>query len=282
MLYSYVSKTVEQGGWTGVSRFDWMLRRAFPDLRSVTNCPPDLRDDDVVITDNHLSLEVPAHIRTVVVNHGCGATHFERDPAWRTPHTSWLVAQQRLMFDPPNRTWVAPSAWVAEEFSRRNPDLIREIHVIPHWVDPLPRLPKRGARPRIIGDWRDFNKGNPAWQLLARRCPEWEFRPLDFKNDAERRGQYGEADLYLCLSLSEGGSYSMCDAEAAELPIVTTNVGNCREFRDCCDISWQDRDRVDIVAGQISLKLRTGRQLPSFYSGYSFDAWKRAWEAAIQ
>ncbi len=275
MIYGYVSKTVEQGGWTGVSRFDASLRRVFREMQSVTEVPRDLGSDDLVITDNHLSCEIPPEVRTVVVHHGCAKTHYDRDPAWRSERTAHIVKLQREMLDIPNRTFVAPSRWVAEQFGRPG------ATVIPHWVERIEPLPKNG-RPVIIGDWRDNNKGAGIWRALAERCPQWEFRPLSFCNDAGRRRQYGEASLYLCLSLSEGGSYSMCDAEAAGLPVVTTDVGNYLEFDDAEVIPWDGSGHPPLVIGAIERKMRRGREKPSFYSAYTFEDWAAAWRRVVR
>ncbi len=274
-VYSYVGKTFEQGGYSGVCRFDFLLRQVFPfELQSATVLP-ELKPDDVVITDNHLSLDVPAEIKAIVVHHGCAATHYERDPQWRNESTKALVEGQQRMFDLPNRTFVAPGEWVADQFGDRP-----FTTVTPHWVDSIPPLPK-GRKPVIIGDWRDSNKGAYAERALRASCPQWEFRGLSFRGDQGRREQYGSASLYLCLSLSEGGPYSVCDAEAAELPIVTTDVGNYREFEDCEVIRWQDRDNVGIVADAIERKLRVGRELPGFYREYTFEKWAGLWRNLV-
>ncbi len=280
-IWSLVARRVEDGGWTGVCRFDAMLRMIFPGIRSVTDLPL-LEDEDIVIADNHLSLKVPRRIRTVVVHHGCAQTHFERDPAWQNAHTRKIAGLQKRMIAMPSRTWVAPSSWVADEFSRHNPNWMRTVQVVPHWVDQIARKAGKPARPIIIGDWRDANKGAALWRKLGDRNQHWEFQPLNFRDDVGRREQYGRASLYLCLSVSEGGSYSMCDAEAADLPIVTTDVGNYREFDDCEVFSWAERDDVDYVATLIARKLSAGRQKPSFYSHYSFEKWRGAWDAAVR
>lgn len=281
-IYSLVTKRIEDGCWSGVGRFDFMLRKVFLELRSVMGpCPAEIAAGDIVITDNHLSLAVPSNIRTVVVHHGCAATHHDRDRVWWSPRSRELVQMQRGMFALPNRSYVAPSYWVAQRFrSEYGLNGHYRPQVIPHWVEPIEALPKSG-RPIIIGDWRDHNKGSDVWKDLAKRNPQWEFRPLDFKDDAGRRKQYGEAQLYLCLSLSEGGAYSVCDAEAAGLPIVTTDVGNCQEFEDCKMIGWRDRSDLKVVSAAIEWKLKAGRRRPSFYRSYTFETWKSAWEAAI-
>jgi len=285
-IYSYVLKRNEDGAWTGVPRFDITLRRALPGLISVTACPGALSAEDRVIADNHLSCDVPADVRTIVVHHGCARTHYDRDPYWRTTETQKAVQFQTSMFELPNRLYVAPSAWVAEQFEevRTKAKALREIRnsLIPHWVEYWPLKRAKQSRPVIIGDWRDWNKGNAAAKRLAQHCPQWEFRALSFKTAEEKIRQYSEASLYLCLSLSEGAPYAVADAEAFELPIVTTDVGNYREFSDCEVISWRARDNAAVIAGAIERKLRAGRNKGSFYQTYSFESWRQAWENVIK
>src|SRR5512143_1190372 len=117
MIYSFVARRIEDGGWTGVSRFDASLRTIWPDLVSVI--PPDLprfHAGDVVVTDNHLSLLVPDEVPTIVVAHGSALTHFERVASWRTTATAAMARRQEAMFAKPNRVYVAPSQWVREQF----------------------------------------------------------------------------------------------------------------------------------------------------------------------
>lgn len=282
MIYSYVVKRFEDGAWSGVPRFDNLIRRTLPGLQSVTSCPSDLRAGDVVITDNHLSLDIPEEIRTVVVHHGSAAVHFARDPYWQTDRTAEIARLQDAMLKLKNREYVAPSAWVAEAFTEWHNAVGYRATIIPHSVERIHRKQRSGSKPIIIGDWRDWNKGVAAFkELRNRKSSDWEFRPLSFQTDAERVKQYGEASLYLCLSLSEGGSFSLCDAEAAELPIVTTNVGNFKEFDDAEVIDWRKRDDPDLVIEAIERKLREGRSKPSFYEQYTFEVFRKLWEAVI-
>lgn len=278
MIYHYFG-----GGSSGVARFDAELRKVFPEMVSVTNLP-DLNPGDIVITDNHLSLKVSEENKTLVVMHGCAGRHYARDLGWRNPQNLRLVRAQTRMFRFANRRFIAPSEWIEEQHEMHP---IRKwtkgewvYDIIPHWVSSIPQLPKFGKQ-IIIGDWRDNNKGANVWRKLAAANPQWEFRPLSFKTEADKLQQYGEASLYLCLSLSEGGSYSMCDAEAAELPIVSTDVGNYREFADCEVISWRDRDNLQIVTDAIERKSKAGRRKPSFYQGYTFEKWAELWRTVV-
>lgn len=282
-LYHYIAKRAEDlpaGSLvSGVPRFDSMLRRVFPEMVSVTK-PPAAKPGDVVITDNDLSLDIPDEIKTIVVMHGCAATHYERDEAWRTEKTFTRVMGQKFMLEKPNRVFVAPSAWVSSEFHRQNPEAEFDVEFIPHWVEPIFPLPKSG-KPIVIGDWRNHNKGANSWQRIAEANPQWELKPLNFRDETGRREQYGKASLFLNLSLCEGFSYALADAEAAGLLIVTTDTGAFFEFVDCRVTSWQLRDDAERMAEAIKTKLQNGRQVPSFYQDYTFDKWAEAWRGLV-
>lgn len=295
MIYSLVNRRIEDvqpGSFaTGVSRFDSMLRRVFPELISITpQCIPKLTPEDVVITDNHLALLVPGEVPTVVVHHGCAQTHWDRDPTWRNESTAQLCKDQQAMFWARNRTYVAPSAWVRGEFARHYGLPADYATVVINWVPRLERYePPRinspwkvqainGRPPVVIGDWRDANKGAGIWEQVAKRVPGALFCPLKFTTDEERAAFYRDADLYLCLSLSEGGSYSMCDAEAAYLPIVSTSVGNVLEF----PMMPLFNRNPEHVASEVRSGLMMGRRAPSFYDTYTFDHWAAAWRGVVE
>lgn len=282
MIYSYVSKTVEEGGWAGVCRFDYMLRQQIPGLQSVSRLP-ELKSNDIVITDNHLATEIPEEIHTIVMHHGCAATHFQRIKSWQNKQSQAMVTKQHSMFCARNRIYVAPSAWVADEF-RRNyllGDRYRPI-IAPYWVELIESLPK-WKPPVVIGDWRDENKGSTLWRSIAALCPECEFKQLQYdpSDQAARRKIYGAAALFLMLSASEGGAYSMADAEAASLPIVTTNVGNYREFEDCKVVNWEDRENPQSIAMAIMGKMTSGRRRDSFYKTATLAKARLKWAEIV-
>ena len=282
MIYSYVARTVEEGGWSGVCRADETLRQVVPGLVSVSQLPA-LKPGDVVITDNHLATKVPADISTVVVHRGCAATHFERDPSWRNKTTQAMVTEQHAMFCQPNRVYVAPGKWVADEFRRHyNLGPRYRPFIVPNWVEII-QPDNKPALPVVIGDWRDWNKGAGHWRSIAALCPDVEFKQLKYDpaSPQERRRIYSQASLYLCLSVSEGGPHSVADAEAARLPIVTTNVGNYQEFKDCMVMDWADRERPARVAAAVRHKLEVGRRLESFYHTFTLAECRTRWQQVI-
>lgn len=288
MIYSLVAKRQEDVPpgqiRTGVVRFDSYLRMAIPGLESITPDElPRFDRDDIVIVDNHLSLLVPDDIRTVVTHHGMAQCHYDRDPEWRTRRTLEICNGQRKMFDKPNRTYVAPSAWVRDQFCRHYGLPLDYATVIVNWVPPIKRKPtgrKMGRdRLRIVGDFRDANKGAGLWESVARLLPQFEFVPLHFTTDVQRAITYAKADGYLCLSLSEGGSYSVADAEAAGLTVISTPVGNAAEFR--AHVIPLDAEPGQI-AGIVLAAMARGRFHPSFYGNYGFEVWAKAWSSLLE
>ncbi len=285
-LVSLVPKRFEDGDFSGVPRFDYELRRVFPAMRSLAVERGALvrlalgrwfSPGTIVITTSELSVRVPRGLRTIVVQHGCAKTHFDRDERWRDEHARSLCDAQARMFSLPNRWFVSPARWTAEQFSEHYS--VAKAEVIPHWVAPFEHAAPLRLRPRILGDWRTYNKGSEVIPKLQAACPEWDFVPLVCTYET-RQQAYREADVFLSLSLSEGGSYAVADAEAARMPVVMTDVGNTHEFTSAVQIRWQDRDRVDVVRGAIQQALAM-RDRASFYDAYTFERWAEAWHGLI-
>jgi hypothetical protein len=288
-LISLVPQRFEDGGFTGVPRFDWELRRALPEINSVNT---KLRSrawlrymawrepDAIVITGNETSLMVPSTLRTIVLHHGCAQTHFDRDPGWRGSMERGFCAAQRAMYSRPNRWYLSAAQWTAEQFSQHHK--VPLAPVLPSWVETFPRTAPRvrPARPVVLGDFRTLNKGSAVVAKLGAARPDLEFRDLKCTYD-QRKDVYGAADAYLCLSLSEGGSFSVSDAEAASLPLVTTDVGNYLEYSASYLIPWQQRDDITVVLGALDRALSTPRG-PSFFESWTIEKWRAAWRRTVE
>lgn len=284
MISSLVGRRIEDvepGGFpTGVTRFDRELRRVFPDLRSITPaCLPTFTPADVVICDNHLSMLVPDDVPTIVVHHGCAASHWHADETWRNANTARIVDEQRRMLCKPNRLYVAPSTWVRGEFARWYGLPADYARVIVNWVPVIAGVRRPHSTPMVVlHDARDENKGASLIRALSNRIDDCEFRQLRCTTDAERLAAYRNVDAYLCASYSEGGSYSMADAEAARLPIVTTDCGNARDFAGC----YVTRGTPFAVTKRLQTVWRAGRPAPSFYETYTLDVWAGLWRQAVE
>ena len=286
-IISLVPQRFEDGGFSGVPRFDWELRRALPEMQSV-NTKLKTRawlkwlawrePDAIVITGNETSLMVPDTLRTIVLHHGSAQTHFDRDPNWRGAMETGFCRAQREMYRRPNRWFLSAARWTAEQFSQHHG--VPLAPVLPSWVESIPRLVTSHARPVVLGDFRTFNKGSEVVAKLSAARPELEFRDLRCTYE-KRKDVYGIADAYLCLSLSEGGSFSVSDAEATTLPLVMTDVGNYLEYSASHVISWQSRDEAAVVATALDVALSTPRG-PSFFEEWTFEKWRRAWRLQVE
>jgi hypothetical protein len=286
-LISLVPQRFEDGGFSGVPRFDWELRRALPEIKSINTKLKSrawlhllaLREPDaIVITGNETSLMVPEKLRTVVLHHGSAQTHFDRDPGWRGSMEQGFCRAQRAMYTRPNRWYLSAARWTAEQFSHHHG--VPLAPVLPSWVETIPRLATQNARPVVLGDFRTFNKGSEVVAKLSAARPNLEFRDLKCTYD-KRKEVYGVADAYLCLSLSEGGSFSVSDAEATNLPLVTTDVGNYLEYSSSYVLPWQQRDDVSLVLAQVDRALSAPRG-PSFFEEWTFDRWRAAWRTMVE
>ncbi len=279
------------GNYSGVPRFSRYFEYLFPDAIKITPADVaaiDWRDDDVVVTDNHLCLLLPDFVRAAVVHHGCAPYHYEVDEAWRNPSTKKLVDDQIRMFERQRNFYVAPSLWVWERFlevAKRAGVAHYEALIVPHWVPPIPSTPMpiiKSDRKVVIGDWRNANKGRDVRWEIARACPEIEFRQLEYDGrfDTKREEFYLSADAYLCLSLSEGAPYAVADAERAGLPIVSTVVGNWFEFRPQFGIEDRNDTKtvVDKVRAAVNVELGGKHR---FYVDRDFGWWNEKWRDAL-
>lgn len=287
-LVSLVPSRFEDGDFSGVPRFDFELRKALPELQSVNTRLATrawLRwlawrePDAIVITGNETSVLVPPNLRTIVMHHGCAQTHLDRDP---DPHAAKplrsMSRAQRDMYALPNRWFVAIARWTAEEFTRHYG--VPLARTLPSWVESIARRPAASGRKVVLGDFRSFNKGRDAVERLSQLVQHLEIRPLKCTYQT-RMDAYAGVDAYLCLSLSEGGSFAVSDAEAARLPLVTTDVGNYLEYTSSYILPWQERDTAALVARELERALGTERG-PSFFDSWSFDQWRNAWRALVE
>ena len=264
-LVSLVPQRFEDGGFSGVPRFDWELRRALPEVVSV-NTKLKTRawlrwlawrePDAIVITGNETSLMVPDTLRTVVLHHGCAQTHFDRDPAWRGAMERGFCKAQRDMYCIANRWFVSSALWTAQQFSEHHGVALARI--LPSWVESIARRGASNARPVVLGDFRTANKGSEVIKKLSLAIPQVEFRLLSCTYD-KRKDVYGNADAYLCLSLSEGGSFSVSDAEARRRCRWSPRMSaTTLEYTSSRVIPWQQREDVGGVASVRSMQRAGG------------------------
>jgi hypothetical protein len=286
-IISLVPRRFEDGDFSGVPRFDFELRKALPQVESVGTTLKTRawlkwlswrEPDAIVITGNETSVGVPANLRTIVMHHGCAQTHLDRDPDQEAARLLRVMCRaQSEMYRLPNRWFVAIAKWTAQQFSSHYGVPLAPI--LPSWVEPIERQPQSGDRKVVLGDFRTFNKGSQAVPRLRELAPHIEFRPLKCTYQT-RKAAYAAADAYLCLSLSEGGSFALSDAEAARLPLVTTDVGNYLEYAASRVLPWQKRDDPACVLQEVEQALAAPRG-PSFFDTWTFEKWRDAWRQLL-
>ena len=99
---------------------------------------------------------------------------------------------------------------------------------------------------------------------------------------------YIDADIYLCLSIVEGSSYSVLDAMLNNLLIVSTNVGimeNEIRKESFVELSWDNLD-IDIISEKIRYiwnnKKRYQNKSREEYNRFiSWDRWEKEWKNLV-
>lgn len=295
----------------GVARFDYCLSLIFPN-RIFFKGPEEINSllqfyhenkNYIIITDNHLSSQIPSEIPLIVVHHGVARTHLEREPDWDEKWKNRCVYGQDLMFhlrDPKNTIFVSPTLFCKNEFSRfygKRYDLFKNFF-IPHVseLDESKFKIEFNKKPIVIGNWIQNSKGKNLINSLIESLPEFEFRPLkiDFSNKSIeeynklKQQMYIDADIYLCLSIVEGSSYSVLDAMLNNLLIVSTNVGimeNEIRKESFVELSWDNLD-IDIISEKIRYiwnnKKRYQNKSREEYNRFiSWDRWEKEWKNLV-
>lgn len=93
---------------------------------------------------------------------------------------------------------------------------------------------------------------------------------------------YDEVDAYFCLSLFEGGSYFMSDAEVLGLFLVSMDVGNFREYIRVYTFSWAEWDDSELVFCRLDEALVAFRQSIFFESVWFREEWLSAWCGLVE
>jgi len=284
-IINYTPSTYENGSFGGLARFDYELKKAFPDLISLLRSPINWNEfnpeECIVISDQSYIFEVPLEFKVIAVHHGMAAIHKQRNPNWSG---DLFVHQQSRMSERPN-TWFVG-------ISKFTQDAAKEVHgiedhaVILHGVDTKNDcIPSKGYS--IVGDWRNESKGRYIAEKLKNQNTMFTFDQLSC-GQYEKTSGYINHNIYLCLSVHEGNSYSMMDAIACGLPVLSTNVGLFHgDYASILgeSIPWQERDNIDLILDKLMY----------MYHGYErynpkkwlkdtipFDSWILQWQNLVK
>jgi glycosyltransferase involved in cell wall biosynthesis len=247
IIVSYCNGTWPSIG--GVARYDTQLKLIFPNriffkgpqekdkmLQYLKTCK-----EPIIITDNHLSCDIPNEYPVLLVHHGCALTTSERNPDWE-PFWRDLCCngqKQMLSYRNPQNTWIISiSNACAVDFNRFYPDLYPKFKRIDllHPSELYEGVQKKGFndKPIILGNWNHIKKGKHLLPKLKELLPEFEFIQLNVmpKNNESlghfnyrKQDIYIKADMFLQIANSEGYSYASNDSLINGLVTIATNVG---------------------------------------------------------
>jgi glycosyltransferase involved in cell wall biosynthesis len=267
-IVHYLDRDYLDGAMGGVSRFDYELSLEFPDLITCSKYRRDLdkytsmKPSEVIfITGNDMCLDIPPQFKCLVVHHGCAVTHQQREPNWPGSH---YIKGQSKMKDRPNTWFVSPSKFMSREFKKHH-DIDTDFHIM-HYSDMLSflatngnNLPTGAKETRVLGDWRNFNKGKSIIDQLSSDSATRSYEQLNCGvSITSKYREYSTASIFLSLSLSEGCSYSQLDALCLNIPVVSTDVGlfggNETDGIHCPGkvISYKDRYNIELIQETIS------------------------------
>lgn len=295
----------------GVARFDYCLQKVFPE-RKFFKGPEELElllgflktaKFPIIITDNHLSCDIPKHYPLIIVHHGIARVHADRDPEWDSKWKNLCVqGQDKIFYNRlPNNTWfISPSTFCTYHFNKIY-DKYKNYRVfyLPHASELDETIFKKWDKkldddyqPIILGNWSQPHKGSLVIDKLKKILKnKFRFNNLNVKfegNDFEdfnKRKQeiYCNADIYLTLSSHEGNSYALLDGFLNNLLIVSTNVGwtyddvNPRTF---IKIPYNRMNDANFIASKITelWKLRkfyVNKSRQEYLSKINMESWSK-------
>tara|TARA_B100001248_G_C27386794_1_gene460099 strand:- start:1599 stop:2648 length:1050 start_codon:yes stop_codon:yes gene_type:complete len=221
----------------------------------------------IIITDNHLSLDIPNKYNIILVHHGNALIHKERDQTWTGDTANLCIEGQQKMFnyrDSKTTKIISCSTDCLDSFNKQSNEYKNfKKTIILHSSEIKSNIynKKFNKKPIIIGNWKKYNKGETILPYLKRRLPQYEFINIQTSNtndinehNNEISNIYNNADIYLQLSVAEGFSYSCLDGFNHNLLICGTNVGLL--YKDVpknifVKINWKKRDDIEYVAKKI-------------------------------
>lgn len=304
-IISYCCGTYPDIG--GVARYDTQLKLIFPNR--IFFIGPQQKNEmldflsnvkyPIIITDNHLSCDIPNKYPILLVHHGSALTHAEREPDW-DPYWKNLCCEgqkKMLTYRNPINTWIISSSlFCKKEFEKYFGDQYRKFNnfLIPHSTEFNESIYKQNftnSRPIILGNWNNNNKGLNVVRQIASNNTAYQFRQLNirpnFNESLESFNQkkqeiYLNADIFLQLSLCEGNSYATLDALLCGLVIVASNVGLFyKDIPEDCfvKVEWERNNDIEYVMEKINYAWENRDILSKnarkwYLNNYRFIDWK--------
>ena len=275
-LISYCCGTWPNIG--GVARYETQLKMIFPNriffigpqqkkemLAFLKTCK-----NPIVITDNHLSCDIPNEYPVLLVHHGSALTHAEREPNWDKYWKTLCCTGQSIMlkYRNPKNTWIiSSSSFCTDEFTKyfgseykKFIDNYLVLH--PSELDETRYKTDYNDKPVILGNWSTGNKGGNIINSLM-KYTNFKYQQLQVMpksnetiDDFNKRKQeiYLSSDIFLQISVSEGNSYATLDALLCGLVVVASNVGLFyKDVPDDCfvKLDWERNTDIEYVLDKL-------------------------------
>lgn len=304
-IIHYCCGSYDIGDCGGVARYDYQIKLAFPDrkffqgprmkkemLAYLEKC-----DKPIVITDNHLSIDIPNKYPLILVHHGSALTHAERDPYWDKYWKNLCCNGQKKMLDfrdPKKTKIVSISQFCMDEFNKFFPKTypLFNNYKILHSSELDENIYKKTFNkiPVILGNWGQINKGKNIVSKLANTIRFIKFQQLNVrinngnieKFNREKQQIYCNSDIFLQLSKCEGNSYSALDAILCGIPLISTNVGFCyKDMPEDCfvKLDWKRINDISYIIKKIIYCLKNKERLAKnarewYMKNCRLDDWK--------
>ncbi len=284
-IIHYTPTNYESGSFGGVARFDYELRKVFPEIKSILRQPniPWFTlnaNETIVITDHSFIKEIPTQFKVIAVHHGMAAEHKKRNVIW---DGDAYVQQQEGMGKRPN-TWFVGISKFTERAAKEHHGVTDDT-IILHGVETKADKPVTKGR-SVVGDWRTESKGSKIINDIRSECLNFTFNNLKCGQHNKQTG-YQNHNIYMCISYHEGNAYAVMDAIACGLPVLSTEAGlfdGDYDPRIGEIISWKDRSNTKLIK----------EKLEKIYNNYDmydpigwlqetipFDKWKREWQEFV-
>lgn len=304
-IIHYCCGSYEQGYHGGVARYDYQIKLAFPHRRFFQG--PNQKnkmleflqkcDKPIVITDNHLSMDIPNKYPLILVHHGCAKTTADRNPTWGEPWKSLCCNGQDKMLsfrDPKKTIIISISQSCTDDFTKYYGDKYTKFkrYDILHPSELNEKMYKKrfNKSPIILGNWGHIKKGKKEIPELIKTLNNITFNQLNVKIkngdisrfNKEKQIIYCISDMFLQLSTSEGNSYATLDALLCGLVVISSNVGLFyKDVPENCfvKIDWKKLNNIPYLINKIKYAWDNKEKLSKnsrewYMKNYRFIDWK--------
>ena len=274
-IIHYCCGSYDIGDFGGVARYDYHIKKVFQ-TRKFFRGPQEkdkmldylkFCDNPLIITDNHLSCDIPNDYYVYIVHHGVAKRTATMNPEWDPYWKNLCVNGQDKMLkyrNPDKTTFISISKFVKDEFLKfygdeynnfNNVTVLHTSELDESKFKIYNNLPDDVKNLQVLGNFGSYCKGNIDKLINSKLSDEYDFNQLDIKMQSyrsinkynmDKQQKYIDSDMFLQLSNTEGFSYATLDAMLCGLVIIGTPVGILYEVPDDCFVKIEIDKIYDI------------------------------------